>query len=364
MNADHVVISASVTIYNNSSTSVTFEPNQFTINSGSGAKTITLDSGSTGEELKIADLNTYTAVSNAAIIASPLDIMNAINDVGIPNLSVVATNTLEILEANGNAVTITNVTNDARNNPFVGVSNTSGLDNSTPAIEKANVENSNFAISNKTSTSFDIVLPSGTAKLIQNNGTIINYGANLSANVVQIYSEDKQVSAGANVFFDKTIGTIPAGTPTQVVGTPDLNTFFINAGVQAYGGQQSSGNFTQPRTGKFNLPAYTEFLTANGSVQPAANALVGFDSANIETISYDVSQTGALLTYAWDGASWDNTPIQNIADYLVIARGSKNKNPWSRLNYWYHVDALKEPLKDNTSNFSIPVGAILFPRLF
>ena len=361
VNSDHVVISASVTIYNNSSTSITFgnQKPQFTIDSGSGAKTITLDSGSTGEELKLSDINTYTSVANAAIIVSPLDLMNAINDASISNISAIAnTSKLEIIEANGNAVTITNVTNDARNNPFVGVNNTSGLNSTNLAIDKTNVENLNFAISNKTSTTFDIVLPSGTAQLVKNNGTFINYGSNLSANVVQLYSEDKQVQAGANVFFDKTIGTLTAGTPTQVVGTPDTKTFFINTGVQAYGGQQSGSNFTQPRNGKFNLPAYSQFLNANSSVQPAANALVGLQSANADTISYDVSQTGALLTYAWDGASWDNTPIQNIADYLVIARGSKNKNPWSRLNYWYHVDALKEPLKDNVKNFSIPTGAI------
>ena len=361
VNSDHVVISASVTIYNNSSTSITFgnQKPQFTINNGSGAKTITLDSGTSGSDLKEADLNTYSGVANAAIIASPLDLMDAINNVGIANLSVVATTSeLKIIENNGNAVTITNVTNDARNNPFVGSSNTSGLDASTPAVDSSSLENQTFAISNKTSTSFDIVLPSGTARLIKNNGTFINYGSTLSDNLVQVYSEDKRLTASANIFFDKTIGTLTAGTPTQVVGTPDTKTFFINTGVQAYGGQKSGSDFTQPRQGKFNLPAYTEFLQANGTVQTASEARVGFDEANIEVINYDVSTSGALLTYAWDGATWDNTPIQNIADYLVIAKGSKNKNPWSRLNYWYHVDALKEPLKDNDSQFSIPTGAI------
>ena len=167
--------------------------------------------------------------------------MNAINDVGIPNLSVVATtDNLEILETNGNAVTITNVTNDARNNPFVGVSNTSGLESSTPAIEKANVENSNFAISNKTSTSFDIVLPSGTARLVQNNGTIINYGANLIAMLYRFIQKTNKLLL-EQMFSLIRLLVPPAGTPTPVVGTPDLNTFFIN-GVQAYV-VRSHGNF-------------------------------------------------------------------------------------------------------------------------
>ena len=287
-----MVISASITIYNNSSTSITFgnQKPQFTINSGSGAKTITLDSGSTGEELKISDINTYTGVSNAAIIASPLDLMNAINDLGIPNLSVVAnTDSLEILESNGNAVTITNVTNDARNNSFVGLNNTSGLSSSTPAINKTNLVNQQLAISNKTSTSFDIVLPgSGTANFVDTNATFINYGGNVSANVVQIYTETRPDMAElSNVFFDKTIGTITAGTPTQVVGTPDTKTFFINTGVSGYGGRvDGNGNFDQPRNGKFNLPAYTVLLDANAQPIAAANALSNANSANVDSIYY------------------------------------------------------------------------------
>ena len=289
--------------------------------------------------------------------------MNAINDIGIANLSVTATsNSIEIVEANGNAVTILNVTDDARGNPFVGSSITSGFQSSTPAIEKANIENLTFAISNKTSTSFEVHLSgSNTARLIENNATFINYGDSTLANV-QIYSEDKTVTAGANVFFDKTLGSLSAGTVTAVLGTPDTKTFYISTGDTGYGGTQSGGNFTQPRQGKFNIPAYTQFLQANGAVQTAAEALSGFDTANIEVIKADVSATGSLLTYAWDTGSWDNTPIQNVADYMVVERGAKNKNPWSRLNYWYHVDTLREPLKDNVSNFSIPSGAIRATR--
>ena len=93
VNADHVVLSSNISIYPTSNTSISFENQipKFSINSGSGTKTITLDSGTTGSVLKSIDLNTYTGVSDSALIVSPLDLMDAINDVGIANLSVVAT---------------------------------------------------------------------------------------------------------------------------------------------------------------------------------------------------------------------------------------------------------------------------------
>ena len=364
VNATNIVLSHTIQLNATSTSSISFDCQmpQFSINSGSGTKTITLDQySSTGAELKALDLNTYTGVDDNAVIVSPLDLMNTINDVGINNLSVVATsNSIKLLEANGNAITITNVTSDARNNPFVGSNSTSGLAASTTAISSTNIENNIYEIFNKTSTTFDINVGGAVNVLRDSNATFINYGDSTKANV-QVYSHTV-VQAGTQIFFDKTLGSLTAGTLTSVLGTPTTKTFYISTGDTAYGGTQSAGNFTQPRFGKFNHPAYTQFLTANGTVQSAADALAGFDTANIETLYADVSTTGSLLTYAWDTGSWDNTPIQNVADYLVIQRGSKNKNPWSRLNYWYHVDALREPLKDNTSGFSIPAGAIRATR--
>ena len=364
VNSTNVVLSHTILLQKNSTDTITFgsQMPKFSINTGSGTKTITLDQySSTGAELKAVDLNTYTGVSDAAVIVSPLDLMNTINDVGIANLNVVATSSsIELIELNGNAVTITNVTSDARNNPFVGSPNSSGLAASTTAISSTNIENNIYEIFNKTSTTFDINVGGAVNVLRDSNATFINYGDSTKANV-QVYS-DTVVQAGTQVFFDKTLGSLAQGSLTSVIGTPTTKTFYISTGDTAYGGTQSAGNFTQPRFGKFNHPAYTQFLNANGTVQAASTALANFDTANIETLYADISQTGALLSYAWDTGSWDNTPIQNVADYLVIQRGSKNKNPWSRLNYWYHVDALREPLKDNVDNFSIPPGAIRATR--
>ena len=364
VNATNVVLSTSITIFAGSTGTISFE-NQvpvFTINSGSGTKTITLDHGTTGADLKVMDLTTYTGVNDTAMIASPLDIMDAINNKGIPNLTATATSSsLKLTEANGNAVTIASTTADARDNNFIGSNNTSGLAGFTKAIDTGNIENQTFAISNKTSTTFDIVLPSGTAVLKDTNATFINYGDSALTNV-QVYSDQLTVTAGANVFFDKALGSLAAGTITSVLGTPDTKTFYISTGDTGYGGVKSAGNFTQSRNGKFNIPGYTTFLSASGSSQTAAQALSAFDTANIEVLKFDVSSSGSVLSYAWDIGSWDNTPIQNVADYYVIQRGAKNKNPWSRLNYWYHVDALREPLKDNITSFSIPTGAIRATR--
>ena len=43
----------------------------------------------------------------------------------------------------------------------------------------------------------------------------------------------------------------------------------------------------------------------------------------------------------WDATPWNSETTQDKADYMVVERGAKNKNPWSRLNYWWHVNELR-----------------------
>ena len=75
-----------------------------------------------------------TAGSQYAGVSTPEDMATDITAASIANLSVSATTTvLTLTELNGNAITITNVTNDTNNNPFVGGSNVSGLPASTSA---------------------------------------------------------------------------------------------------------------------------------------------------------------------------------------------------------------------------------------
>jgi len=72
--------------------------------------------------------------SQYAGVSTPEDMATDITAASIANLSVSATTTvLTLTELNGNAITITNVTNDTNNNPFVGGSNVSGLPASTSA---------------------------------------------------------------------------------------------------------------------------------------------------------------------------------------------------------------------------------------
>ena len=79
-------------------------------------------------------VNFTTKGSQYAGVATPEDMAIDINAANIANLSVTASTTvLTLTENNGNAVTITNVTNDTNNNPFVGASNVSGLPASTNA---------------------------------------------------------------------------------------------------------------------------------------------------------------------------------------------------------------------------------------
>ena len=42
----------------------------------------------------------------------------------------------------------------------------------------------------------------------------------------------------------------------------------------------------------------------------------------------------------WDSNVWDSNPIQDVPNYVLIGRGSKNQNPWSYGNRWFHKDVL------------------------
>lgn len=88
-----------------------------------------IDSGS-GNTL----INFSTTTAGQSAYGAPVciaeDMATDINSAGIGNLTATfasATNLLTLTETNGNSITITNNTNDTNNNPFVGVSNISGL---------------------------------------------------------------------------------------------------------------------------------------------------------------------------------------------------------------------------------------------
>ena len=84
-------------------------------------------------------VNVTTAPSGnaqyGAGIANGTDIKNTIDALSIPNfsVSVLGSGELKLSEASGNAVTITNVTNDTGSIPFAGASSVTGLSTSTSA---------------------------------------------------------------------------------------------------------------------------------------------------------------------------------------------------------------------------------------
>ena len=48
----------------------------------------------------------------------------------------------------------------------------------------------------------------------------------------------------------------------------------------------------------------------------------------------------------WDSDVWDQNTLYETQIYVLIGRGSKNKNPWSVKNRWFHVDILKQSKTD------------------
>lgn len=102
-------------------------------NSGSGVTTVTF-STTTGGQSKYG-----------AAVSIPSDMAKDINDEAIPNLTASANSAdtqLTLTEANGNTITIANVTSDTNGNPFVGGSNISGLNATTngPGTSRLNLK--------------------------------------------------------------------------------------------------------------------------------------------------------------------------------------------------------------------------------
>lgn len=98
-----------------------FIPFSASIDSGSGNTTINFNSDTSG------------SVAYGAGIADGKDIIDAINNSGIPNLSalVLGSGEIELTEDNGNAVSIYNINNDTNGTPFAGSGSISGLATST-----------------------------------------------------------------------------------------------------------------------------------------------------------------------------------------------------------------------------------------
>jgi len=77
----------------------------------------------------------------------------------------------------------------------------------------------------------------------------------------------------------------------------------------------------------------------NDVVDPQGNVydslqVIPFDTENFDTVPFDSAQGFAAKK-----------------DYIVINRASKDKNPWSRYNRWFHIDVIKKSYELNDQIF-------------
>ena len=70
--------------------------------------------------------------------------------------------------------------------------------------------------------------------------------------------------------------------------------------------------------------------TGTGKVPYSATTLYGWDA------------TGTL-NYFWDSLNWDSAAVDvvNEKDYIIMQRGARDGNAWSRVNNWYHIDTIR-----------------------
>lgn len=145
------------------------------------------------------------------------------------------------------------------------------------------------------------------------------------------------------------IDSIP-GSKTFVApnGTELLNGSF----VQFTGTHVSGSTYLKDTTYQVEgVGQHIRFLTPN--TKDKISAYATFDSVAFDADWDGIgAYSGAGLTYDSDNInpslySFDNQPYDAIsnqreADYLLQQRGAGNHNPWSRLNYWYHIQTIQQ----------------------
>ena len=160
-----------------------------------------------------------------------------------------------------------------------------------------------------------------------------------------------------------------ADSPINIDDIPGSKTFVAPNGTELLNGSfvQFTGNHV---SGSTFSPDTTYQVEGVGQhiqliVPNPQNKISAY--ATFDSVAWDAdwdgigAYSGAGLTYDADNInpslySFDNQPFdavsnQRSADYLVLQRGAKNNNPWSRLNYWYHIDTVKQ---SRTVSIQIP----------
>jgi len=56
---------------------------------------------------------------------------------------------------------------------------------------------------------------------------------------------------------------------------------------------------------------------------------------------YEWDQSGSFNNF-WDTLPWDSSiDVANEKDYIIMQRGARDNNAWSRTNRWYHIDTIR-----------------------
>ena len=95
-------------------------------------------------------------------------------------------------------------------------------------------------------------------------------------------------------------------------------------------------NSLNVRVKVINRPVYFTVAGIGSSIE-----LLSAEVTNPQ-VSYVLNIPEGWDTVSYDMSSWDATHAGLIlAEYIVMQRGSRNKNAWSRVNQWHHIDAIE-----------------------
>lgn len=165
-------------------------------------------------------------------------------------------------------------------------------------------------------------------------------------NVIYYVSKNDINSSGIIRIYDITAST-RINVETEVIGK---KTYVLPDGTSLSNGMKiffqgrvspekyAKGNWYVEGVGKsIYLVAETDLATP---ADYAVSADIEFDNENFDTQGFDI-----------------NANYPNEKDYLLINRGSKDRNPWSRYNRWFHRDVIETSAALNNQPVSLDQDA-------
>jgi len=159
------------------------------------------------------------------------------------------------------------------------------------------------------------------------------------------------------------IGKINYTTPVQRNGKTitfqnGMKVYFINNGADPQGLVIPNWYVSEKNpviTNEDGNPLLTqdgaELMSTNEDAEPTYFIVEGVgESIMLIPAEYmDARIPGSLMApVPWDSVPWDrkkfdtSEPAPAEKEYVVIQRGSVDKNAWSRINNWYHIDTIKD----------------------